>query len=572
VIRLRALRAHKDTLGPRLPLLLLLIALVAQGAVAVWLGRDGWFSGDVMRYYIERGGLPGGSEGLNDPHESHWQLTLIVIYLVMFKFVGLTTYLPYLLLTIAVHLLLVTVLFFLLQRLGIRRWTALVACVILLTYGAGSEAFLVEAPVALTATMLLGATALLLLVRQDFSTRSTWVGSLVLLVGVMTSIGGVVAAIWVGVAALSRGFGATARVVALPAVAFSTWYLVLGRSDGRVLLEGDDWLRIPETTWVLLTTPFDDLWGGSGIGPAVLLGVVVATLSRMKANPVLASVALAGLVAAMAQAVLSSVAQIPYGLDQVTTSRYRYVVLATMLPSLALALDALVDLVRDSVPDRQRRLALVPAMVVVVGMLVHAALGQHRTAQGLESVGGETLSLLEGTFAAASAGEKQINDAVRGSYISGDDLARLVEPDTEGELPALEPSARDRLRAEGQYFVRVSGEDFVEVAAPARLQSSSFDRSVSLRPGCQTYEANTGLPVITVRTYTEAGLTITSDASSVTTRLSRPEEDLVGEHVQWRVEPGEPTQIATTAQIAELEIAFDAGGEFTVCVPRPPAG
>lgn len=567
-----ALRARRDTWGPRLPLLLLVIALLVQGGVALWLGRDGWFSGDLLRYYLERGGVPGGSEGLNEPHESHWQLMLVLVYLVMFKFVGLTSYLPYLLLTIAVHLALVTVLFFLLQRVGVRRWTALAACVVLLTYGAGSEAFLVEAPVALTVTMLLGAVAVHLLVRRDFSPRSAWLASLVLFVGVMTSIGGIVAAVWVGLAALSRGFGTTLRAVALPAAAFTTWYLLLGRKDGRVLLSGDDWLRIPETAWILLTTPFGDVWGGSGVGAAMLLAVVVVTLSRMKDQPVLASVALAGMVAAMAQAVLSSVAQIPYGLDQVTTSRYRYVVLVLLLPALALALDTLVDRVRDAAPGAHRRLALVPALIVLLGMVVHAGLGQHRTSVALERVGGETRSLLKGTYAAATAGEEQINDSVRGSYISGDDLMRLVETDTQGELPALKPTARDRLRAEGQYFVRVSDDDPVEVTAPARLESSSFDRPLSLRPGCRTYQAITGLPVITLVSYLEAGVTITSDAASATTRLSRPDDELDGDQVQWRVEPGEPTQIATTAQLAELEVAFDAGGEFSVCVPRPTAG
>ena len=49
---------------------------------------------------------------------------------------------------------------------------------------------------------------------------------------------------------------------------------------------------------------------------------------------------------------VSAIAQLPYGIEQVTTSRYRYVVLLLLLPALALVLDALVDMVAGQPPDR----------------------------------------------------------------------------------------------------------------------------------------------------------------------------------------------------------------------------
>ena len=116
---------------------MLYLAVLVQGAVALWLGSRGWFSGDLLRYYVERGGAPGASENLMEPHAAHWQLTLILVYLLLFKLIGLTTYVPYLALTVLVHLALVLVMHHLLRRLGAGRVAALLSALLLLTYGAG---------------------------------------------------------------------------------------------------------------------------------------------------------------------------------------------------------------------------------------------------------------------------------------------------------------------------------------------------------------------------------------------------------------------------------------------------
>ncbi len=257
----------------------LLAALAVQGGVALWLGGRGWFSGDLLHYYVERGGAPGGTESLMAPHASHWQLTLVLVYLLPFKLVGLTAYWPYLALTVLVHLALVVVLHRLLRRLGAGRVAALVAALVLLTYGAGSEAFMVEAPVALTSSVLLGAVAMLVLVRRDLDGRACLVAGLLLLVAVTISLGGVVAAVWVGVFALSRGFVPLLRVVAVPAVAFLVWYAVWGRGSTRILLSREEVLQVPERR----PRPGRALRGrlrGWGAGPVLMLGVVVAIASR----------------------------------------------------------------------------------------------------------------------------------------------------------------------------------------------------------------------------------------------------------------------------------------------------
>ncbi|MBS2938212.1 hypothetical protein KDN32_10695 [Nocardioides sp. J2M5] len=543
---------------------ILLAALVVQGGVALWLGGRGWFSGDLLHYYVERGGAPGGTESLMAPHASHWQLTLVLVYLLPFKLVGLTAYWPYLALTVLVHLALVVVLHRLLRRLGCGRVASLVAALALLTYGAGSEAFLVEAPVALTSSILLGAVAMLVLVRRDADRRGSLAAGVLLLVAVTISLGGVVAAVWVGVFALSRGFVAMLRVVAVPAVAFLGWYAVWGRGSTRILLSREDVLQVPESAAALLVAPFDNVSGGWGAGPVLMLGVVVAIVVSARRHPLLVQAAVAGVVGAVFHAVVSAIAQVPYGIEQVTTSRYRYVVLALLLPGLAVLLDVVVAAVARAMDVRTRRPALVLVGVVACLGLVHASLGQYRVGQSVVAIGDLTRTHLAGTMLASEAQEKLLTDAVRGSYISGEDLERLADPALRSELPDLDPSEQDRLDAESNYYVAVRGEE-LELAPPQSLDSDSFTPEVTGRSSCRTFQATNATPTLVLTSYLGAGFRFRGPAGSVTTVLSRPDEDLTSDPVTWRSAPDEWTYVATTAQLADLAVTFDAGGTYTFC-------
>ena len=542
----------------------LVLAVAVQGGIALWLGGRGWFSGDLIHYYVERGGAPGGSESLMDPHSAHWQLTLVLVYLLLFKLFGLTTYVPYLAITVLVHLLLVLVVHRLLLRLGSGRLPALLCALALLSYGAGSEAFLIEAPVALTSSMLLGAVALIVLVRRDHDLRGTLLAGLLLLVGVTVSLGGVVAAVWVGVFALSRGFRHMVQMVVLPALAFLGWYAVWGRGSSRVLLSREEVLDVPEAAARLVTVSLDNLSGGWGAGAATVLAIGVAAALCGRRRPPLVHATVAGLVAAAFHAVVSAVAQLPYGIDQVTTSRYQYVVLVLLLPGLALLLDVLVTRAAAELPGKQRLPALVAATVVVCLLGVHAARGQQQVAQRLDYIGEVTLGHLGGAVLATGAGEKVLNDSVPGSYISGEDLVRLAGPDLRSELPTLDPTEQDRIDAESRYFVEVTGDE-LDLAPPAELETDSFDPVVSGRPGCRTYTATNGTPTFVLTSYLGAGFRFRGDAEHVTTVLSRPGHELTSDPIQWRTSPEEWTYVATTAQLAELAVTFDSAGDYTFC-------
>ena len=566
----RALARYSHRLGVHR--VVLYLACAVQGAVALWLGSRGWFSGDLIHYFVARGGVPGASEGPMEPHSAHWQLTLIMVYLVLFKLVGLTSYVPYLMLTVVVHLALVLVMHRLLRRLGTSPTVALVAAVSLLTYGAGSEAFIVEAPVALTSSLLLGALAVLALLRAEEaaapgerpSSRSTLLASSLLLLACTISLGGVVASVWVGCFALSRGVWAMVRVVALPAVAFLGWYAVWGRGSTRVLLSREEVLQVPESAMTLLVAPLNDVTGGWGAGPALLLGAMAGVALVARSHSPLARAALAGALAAVFHAVVSAIAQLPYGLEQVTTSRYRYVVLVLLLPGLAAVLEWVRRQLAGRLGAEQRWPVLALAVVVAAMLVVHAALGQYRIGRSVVAIGDLTRTHLAGSVLAAAAGEVVLTDARPGSYISGEDLAALADPALAPERPDLGPTDADRLEAESSYYVAVTGSE-LPLAPPATLASDSFSPPLDAEPGCHTHTATNATPSLELTSYLGAGFRFRAEVGSVTTRLGRSAQGLVADPLAWDVEPGEWTWVATTAQVAELGVTFDSGGRYTFC-------
>ncbi len=542
----------------------LYLAVVVQAGLALWVGSRGWFSGDLLHYYVERGGLPGGSEGLMEPHAGHWQVTLILVYVLMFKLIGLTTYVPYVILAVLVHVALVLVMHRLLLRLGAGRLPALIAALALPVFGAGSSAQLAEAPLALTAPLLLGAISLLVLIRREHDLRSTVVASALLLVGVTISLVGVVAVVWVGVFALSRGKWHMVRLVALPVVAFIGWYVLWGQGSSGILGSWSEALQVPEDAGRLLVGAFGDVTGGWLAVSVFGLAVLVAVRRRGRERPLLVNATIAGVVGALLYAVVSVSSALSVGVGQTGIQLWRFVALVLLLPGLALVLDAWCAVLAAHMGERRRRasLALTGVALCLLGLL--AGLGQYRWAQSASSPADLALTHLAGSVLATSTGEKMLTDAVPGSRIRGDDLSQLSDPALGSELPDLDLSDQARIEAESNYFVAVTNVQ-LELAPPAEVSSDGFDPGVTDRPGCHTYTATGDQSSLVLTSFIGTGFAFRGDATRVTTELSRPDYDLTSDPVDWPTSPDEWTYVATTAQVASLAVMFDSAGDYTFC-------
>lgn len=528
--------------------------------------RDGWFGVDAYNYFADRGGLRGDHTSIFAPYGGHWEPVVIGLYLVIWKFFGFTTYLPYVLPAILVHLVISWLVFAILRRLGHNPWVCLVAAWLLLFYGASAEAYTSDAPVALTSALALGLGATHVLLGGE-SRRRQLVATALLLVALGCSVTSVVVIAMVAIFLIgTKRLAMAALVAGPPAVAFLMWFAVSGRSGGRGSFSTDLLLDIPSAVWQALSVPLADVSGISGAGVTLTILVVLAALISPEATAAQRSWALAGVAAALLQLTLSAVANAGMagaGLQSaITVGRYRYVVLVCLLPAVAVTLQWGVRRFENATRGQSRIIPAILATAVLIATTIHG-LADLRGAKSFNvAVGQHYKDVLFGSAAAMDLGEKMLH--FEGLvFMNGRDIEKLARPEAREFFPAgFTPTAEQRFIAESALFVGVQDET-MDLPAPAGVSSDGFNKPLADRFGCRKYEAGSGSPLITMTSFEGAQIAVTSDSSTIRTRLHRG--DLSSEPKAWGVTPGEPVFIATSAQLAQLDIAFDSGGTYTIC-------
>jgi hypothetical protein len=557
------IRAHGRLSRDRLRPAVLVVGAVVQTIVVLRLSRRSWFGVDAVNYLTTRGPVPSANEGLFRPYGGHWQTIPLLVYRLLFKVFGMESYLPYVAVALAIHLAITFVLFALLQSVGASRWTAALVAWLVLFYGAGAEAFMWDAPMVLTSSLLLGLVAAHVLVRRRFSGRSRVVAAALLLAAVMCSGTGLAVAVTVGVFVLLRAGPKAAIVVGGPAVlAFSVWFFTIGR-DGRVHLSAHTIPHIPGYVWSGLTGSLGSVLGIPGTGVVVLLALVVVLCWPHVRSVALRQLAVAGFVGALAQLVLSSFASLVVGHGAARVGRYEYLVWVLMAASVALAVEILAQLV-----DLGRLGAGARSVLPVVAVLLLAA----TTLQGISQerryadFGAASARLYRpwvyGSIMAADAGEKQlVVDADTG--FNGGRFELFAAPQLRSRLPAGPSTPENRLVAESEYFVDVTPDD-PGLFSPTTLRVQGLRGSLRTRHGCVTLTTDGSGPatidVDTGGTGTEIG--VTSNSTFLTTQLFRA---YVPSPVRsWGAVPG-PVYVATTARNATLRIVLNGTGVVVVC-------
>jgi hypothetical protein len=541
----------------------LVVGAVAQAVIALRLARHSWFGVDAIAYLTTRGPVPSADEGLFRPYGGHWQTIPLLVYRLLFKVFGMESYLPYVAVALAVHLAITFVLYFLLRSVDVHPWAAALTAWLVLFYGAGAEAFMWDAPMVLTSSLLLGLVAALVMVRHRFSLRSRVVAAVLLLAAVMCSGTGLAAAVTIGLFAFFRSGLRAAVLVSGPAVlAFSVWFFSIGR-DGRVQLTGGTVPHIPGFVWSGLTGSLGSVLGIPGSGVLVLLALVVVLCWPNVRSVALRQLAVAGFVGGLAQLVLSSFASLVVGDGAARVGRYEYLVWVLMAASVALAID-----VAAQVLDRHRLGAGARGALPVVTVLLLAA----TTLQGISQehrfadFGAASARLYKpwvyGSILAADAGEKQlVVDA--GTGFNGGRFELFATPELRSRLPAGPSTPQSRLIAEAEYFVEVTPDD-PGLSSPTTLTVQGLQGSLHTHQGCASLTTDgTGPATIDVATGdTGTEVAITSDSTLVTTQLFR--QFLPSPVRAWGAAPGR-VYVATTARDATLRIVLSGSGAVVVC-------
>lgn len=267
--------------------------LVGAGALLLFhFGRDHWFAGDDWGLIIERQ-LDEPSSWMR-PQNGHWLLLPTLVNQVLFRVVGVRSYLPYQAIVVGLHLCLAALCRVVMRRAGVGPWTAtLVASAFVLLGGAHEEMLLVIMMGPLL-SLVFGFVQLILADHDGDIDRRDWLGLAAGLVALSSSGLGPVMVAVVGLAALARRGWRAALLHTVPlAIVFVLWSAVWGNDPNRSRLSFGVVRRWVQTGW---SAVFESLGGYPVV--AVLLfallvtglflawwGLDLATLRRRAAAP-----------------------------------------------------------------------------------------------------------------------------------------------------------------------------------------------------------------------------------------------------------------------------------------------
>jgi hypothetical protein len=350
------------------------LAVVAAVPLYLWRGRDQWFYLDEWDFLAGR-----SAASLHDllrPHNEHWSTVPILVYRAMWHIFGLSTYTPYQLMTIGLHLVAACLLLVVMLRAGVWPWTATFAAALFVFLGTGHENIIWAFQIGFVASLVCGLGQLILADHDGPFDRRDAAGLVVGAIGLMCSGVSVSMVAAVGIAVfIRRGWRMAALHVVPLAVVFLTWWALIGRGKYESP-QGSPGEQV-RVIAVGLSHVFAQLGQNliAGISLALILVVglfyaaVLRTVPSFRTRAAAPLGLLGGGVLFMVLAVggrighadvafrLGAIHQIE---DVARAGRYVHLLAACLLPALAIATDALI----------QRWKVLVPAfgLLFIVGI------------------------------------------------------------------------------------------------------------------------------------------------------------------------------------------------------------
>ena len=338
----------------------------------MYVNRGQWFFGDEWDFLANRSTTI-GDDGVLQPHNEHWSTTPILIYGLLFRMVGLTSYAPYVAVLVATHLVVVHLIWRVMLRGGIAPWVATAFSAAFIPFGPGAENLLWAFQVGFVGAVALGLAGILIADRPSASPRRVMAGwgvSVLSLTfsGIAVPLAGATAV----TAWMRRGVKAFLLVASVPAAVYVAWLAATGVSAVPGPRPTPESLRVFHQFFGRSVGAVLSLGTSSALAGAVLLvlGLAAIGLRRRRAGsfPEALVAAALGWVFLL---LIVSVGRAPLGLDAAEATRYVYVGGALLLPVLVLGIS---DLVRH----RIARVLVVAALAAPWG--AHNALLLMRTA------------------------------------------------------------------------------------------------------------------------------------------------------------------------------------------------
>jgi hypothetical protein len=474
------LRARTDA-----PTLFFVVASAVSTVFLVVKSRGLWFFTDEWEFLLNRSISGAGvDQGVFAPHNEHWTTVPILVFRALFHVFGLSSYHPYVALSIGLHVVVCALLYALMRRTDVSPWAASLS-VVVLTFlcGGGAMNALWAFQIGFLGSAACGLLALLLAERLDSPVRwaAVW---LVSVVGLMTSGMSLMMLVWLGCFVLmGQGLRLALTATIPPLVVYAVWYVVIGHTGTTGLH-----LSNPEVLIQFFLTGLAAIWGQAllvpGIGGVMFLVLVVTALAA-PATERTRALALSGIASALVAYAVLALTRGNTGLETPTKGRYVYFGLVLTLPAFAVLLSTI------SAAMTGRRVEQAFAFVTVA--VLFAATGAAQTAHYVTSrlpnqIGPQQVA---GAVALADEGATFLSTDVDPSFavVSIDDLLR---PAARRALPGGRVTAVGRLDASVQMQAAAQPQAFDLPFSQTRMRAI---RMMVRTPGCSTLVVGHGAEI-----------------------------------------------------------------------------
>lgn len=348
--------------------------LVGGLVLLLVLARDQWF-------YLDEWDILWGPQAARralEGHNGHWSVVPIAVWRLLQSVFGLSSYLPYVTVSILAHLVVAHLLWRVMRRVGVAPWIGVALSTVFVLLGAAGENLFWGFQMGFMGAIAFGLGALLLAMRPTITPWRVAACALLLLLGVATA--GTVLPLFIPVTLtllVRHGWRMTAVAVLPPGVAYLIWYIFFETGNPTATLRASGiqslFTDVPVFIATMIVGGLDKVTPVPGFGivltTALVIGAVVA-IGRRALRPDTITV-LGLLAAAVFFAALTAYSRVGAGIGSATDSRYLYVIVVMTLPAIGLLLTRLVghSLAREIVV-----LTLIAAVGIYnVGLLIGAA-------------------------------------------------------------------------------------------------------------------------------------------------------------------------------------------------------
>ena len=315
--------------GPRgllLSDLLFAVACVVAVGLILYMDRYSTFYHDEWSFILDR--REWSLDAFMRAHNEHWALVPAIVYKALFATIGLHSYLPYLLVLMAVHVAASSAVYVLVRHHN-GQIPALAAGTLMLFLGTGADNLFWAFQMGFVGAAAAGAWAIVLLITR--SSMRAELGAAVLLVVAVATQGTSLFFLAATAVMLALDPGRWRRLwVVIPAtVAFGAWYLVFGTT--AIAAHRDPFTlaglqQVPTYVVTGASYAIGRLTGwGEQVGLVLFVGLGFATAVHISGRRPLRAAAVAGFAGLIAQFALTGTVRAQLGVTQATSSRYVYV-------------------------------------------------------------------------------------------------------------------------------------------------------------------------------------------------------------------------------------------------------